>query len=67
MTPRTDPILEDDDEEIDRIRAARHRISERFGHDPDRLVAYYMERQKQREDRLLHQPQLNTGEEPTDR
>jgi hypothetical protein len=54
MTPRTDPILEADDEEIDRIRASRHRISERFGHDPYRLVAYYMERQKEREDRLPH-------------
>jgi hypothetical protein len=52
MNPRTDPILEDDDEEIDRIRAARHRISERFGHDPYRLVAYYLERQTAREHRL---------------
>jgi hypothetical protein len=67
MTPRTDPILEDDDEEIDRIRAARHRISERFGHDPYRLVAYYMERQRDREDRLLYPSKPNTGEEPTDR
>ncbi len=60
MTPRTDPILEDDDEEIDRIRAARHRISERFGHDPYRLVAYYMERQKARNDRLVHPPESAT-------
>lgn len=61
MTPRTDPILKDDDEEIDRIRAARHRISERFGHDPYRLVAYYMERQKVRPDRLLQPPKPKTG------
>ena len=31
---------------ISRIRAARHRISEECGHDPKKLVAYYMERQK---------------------
>jgi Uncharacterized protein conserved in bacteria (DUF2188) len=54
MTPRTDPIPEADDEEIDRIRATRHRISERFGHDPYRLAAHYMERRKEREDRLRH-------------
>jgi hypothetical protein len=47
-------MLEEDDEAITCIRAVRHRISERFGHDPYRLVAYYMERQKEREDRLVH-------------
>src|SRR4051812_49184050 len=29
------------DPAIDEIRAVRHRISARFGHDPERLVAYY--------------------------
>ena len=38
---------------IDEIREVRHRISARFDHDPARLVAYYMELQKQYEDRLL--------------
>jgi hypothetical protein len=38
---------------IDEIREIRHRISERFDHDPAKLVAYYMERQKQYQDRLL--------------
>ena len=38
---------------IDEIREARHRISERCGHDPDQLVAYYLELQKQHRDRLL--------------
>lgn len=28
------------------IREARHRISAEFNHDPRRLVAYYMERQR---------------------
>jgi hypothetical protein len=54
MNPQSDTILEEDDEEITRVRAARHRISERFGHDPYRLVAYYMERQKEHQDRLVH-------------
>ena len=38
---------------IDEIREVRHRISARFGHDPARLVAYYMELQKQYQDRLI--------------
>lgn len=37
---------------IDEIREVRHRISARFDHDPERLVAYYAELQKQYEDRL---------------
>jgi hypothetical protein len=39
---------------IDEIRAARHRISEKCGHDPERLVAYYMKLQQQQyADRLI--------------
>jgi hypothetical protein len=38
---------------IDEIREVRHRISARFEHDPERLVAYYMELQKKYGDRLL--------------
>ena len=38
---------------IDEIREVRHRISARFDHDPTRLVAFYMELQKQYEDRLI--------------
>lgn len=43
---RSDPV-------IDEIREVRHRISARFDHDPARLVAYYMELQKQYKDRLI--------------
>ena len=32
-----------EDKAIDRIRAARHRISEACGHDPHKLVDYYKE------------------------
>jgi hypothetical protein len=31
---------------IDEVRAIRHRISARHGHDPRRLVEYYLERQQ---------------------
>lgn len=41
------------DPTIDRIRQVRHEISERFGHDPARLVAHYMELDKKFADRLL--------------
>ena len=43
---RTDPVIAE-------IREVRHRISARFGHDPTRLVAFYMEMQKQYQDRLI--------------
>ena len=38
---------------INEIREVRHRISARFGHDPAQLVAFYMEMQKQYQDRLI--------------
>lgn len=45
-----------DDPVIQRIREARHRISEKCDHDPQKLVDYYVELQKKYEDRLLKQP-----------
>lgn len=41
-----------DDPAIKRIRDVRHRISEEHGHDPKRLVAYYMELQRQRQEEM---------------
>ncbi len=41
---------------IDEVREVRHRISARFDHDPERLVAYYMEMQEQYRDRFLVSP-----------
>ena len=38
---------------IDEIRDVRHRISARFGHDPARLVSFYLEMQEQYQDRLI--------------
>ena len=42
-----------DDPVITRIRTARHHISEECSHDPKKLVAYYMERQKRRKEKEL--------------
>jgi hypothetical protein len=42
-----------DDPVISRIRIARHHISEKCDHDPKKLVEYYLQRQKELEDRLL--------------
>jgi hypothetical protein len=50
MKPKPDPV-------IDEVREVRHQISARFGHDPARLVAYYMELQEQYRDRLIQTPQ----------
>ena len=45
-TQPSDPV-------IDEVRKVRHRISEQCGHDPERLVAYYLELQEQFHDRLI--------------
>ncbi|MEX0704010.1 MAG: hypothetical protein WD069_18055 [Planctomycetales bacterium] len=41
---------------IDEIRAIRHEISARFGHDPKKLVEYYIELQRRHADRLVSMP-----------
>ena len=46
MKPRDDPT-------IARIRETRHQISERFGHDPQKLIAYYVGLQKKYQDRVV--------------
>ncbi len=43
----------DSDPVIDEVREIRHRISESCGHDPKKLVAYYMKLQEQYRDRLI--------------
>jgi hypothetical protein len=48
--------VDEGDEEIARIREVRHQISEQFGHDPYRLVAYYMELEKQHPEKLAPAP-----------
>jgi hypothetical protein len=49
-------LLDEGEEEIARIRQARHEISEQFGHDPYRLVAHYIERQKEHPEKLVPAP-----------
>lgn len=44
---------------IDEIREVRHRIPAHFGYDPTQLVAFYMEMQKQYQNRLIN-PAKNT-------
>jgi hypothetical protein len=39
-----------DDPTIAGIRETRHHISEEFGHDPQRIVEYYIELQKKEEE-----------------
>jgi hypothetical protein len=49
--PLRDPV-------IDEIREVRHRISERFNHDPEKLLEYYMRLQEEYKDRLLSSPRV---------
>ncbi len=49
-------LVDEGEEEIARIREVRHQISEEFGHDPYRMVAYYMELQKQHPEKLVRAP-----------
>ena len=38
---------------LEQVRAARHRISEQFDHDPRKLVEHYMALQQEYKDRLV--------------
>lgn len=61
---RPDEELQDaGDEVIARVREARHRISARVGHDPYRLVAYYMERQERHRNRLVRAPEAGAEDQ----
>ena len=54
-----------DDPVIARIREARHRISEVCGHDPKRLVEYYLNRQKEHPERLMKERREAISESET--
>lgn len=45
-------MAQQQDPTISRVRDARHHISEKFGHDPRKIVAYYLQFQEEQE-RLL--------------
>ncbi len=57
MSQELDTTVDEGDEEIAAIREVRHRISECFGHDPYRLVAYLMELQKEHPEKLVPAPE----------
>jgi hypothetical protein len=57
MSKDPEPLrIDEGDEEIERIRAARHEISAQFGHDPYRLVAHYMKLQTAHPEKLVSAP-----------
>lgn len=41
-----------DDPVVQRVRKARHAISEQYGHDSFKLVQYYMQRQQAHKERI---------------
>lgn len=66
MNEKLEPMVDEGDEEIARIREVRHQISEQFGHDPYRLVAYYMELQKEHPEKLVLAPDLEVAAKSKD-
>jgi hypothetical protein len=57
MSQELDTPIDQGEEEIAAIREVRHRISEQFGHDPYRVVAYLMELQKEHPEKLVPAPE----------
>jgi len=65
MSQELDTSVDQGEEEIAVIREVRHRISERFGHDPYRLVAYLMELQKEHPEKLVPAPEADVAGKAT--
>ena len=65
MSQECDTSIDQGDEEIAAIREVRHRISERFGHDPYRLVAHLIELQKEHPEKLVSAPEVEVGGKTT--
>jgi hypothetical protein len=57
MSQEVELSTDQGEEEIAAIREVRHRISEQFGHDPYRLVAYLMDLQKEHPEKLIPAPE----------
>lgn len=67
MNPNLNLSVDQGEEEIAAIREVRHQISEQFGHDPYRLVAYLMELQKEHPERLVPAPETElAGKTPAE-
>ena len=58
MSQELDASIDEGEEEIAAIWAVRHRLSERFGHDPYRIVAHLMELQKEHPEKLVPAPEV---------
>lgn len=54
-----------DDPAIQAVRDVRHRISERVGHDPRRLVEYVRQMQERHRDRLISKPKSSEKDDET--
>jgi len=61
MSQELDLSVDQGEEEIAAIREVRHRISEQFGHDPYRLVAYLIDLQKAHPEALIPAPEVETA------
>jgi hypothetical protein len=61
MSHELDTSIDQGEEEIAAIREVRHRLSEQFGHDPYRLVAYLMELQNEHAEKLIPAPEAETN------
>lgn len=61
MSQPDETFYDEGNEVIEEIRTIRHRMSERFGHDPARLMAYLREKQEQRRDWLLRSESKREG------
>jgi hypothetical protein len=55
-------MSERQDTAITRIREVRHHISEQCGYDPQRVIAYYLELQRQFTEQLLADNHIHTSE-----
>ncbi len=58
--------MKKDDLTIMQIRQIRHQISERFIHDPIRVIEYYIELQKKYKHRIFEESGLKIPEEGVD-
>ena len=57
---KTDPAIEE-------VRKARHRISERYGHDTKALVQHYIAMEKKYKNRMANKAMDLSSEEPSPR
>jgi hypothetical protein len=54
-----------DDPTITKIREARHNISEANAHDPQKVIDYYIQLQKQYQERLIKSSEDEKESEPS--